>query len=232
MYDRDVKRGQHFLADKDVVMRLIQYGDISVKDVVLEIGAGTGVITNELERSAGKVYAIERDERCCEMLRATCNHAEIIQGDVLQIDLPPFDKVISNPPFSLSSKITFKLLEHDFEVAILIYQHEFAKKLIANPRTKDYGRLSVITQYFCTPEILEVLPKHVFRPMSKVVTAIVRLRRYCYKIDYSFISTVNSLFTQRRKKIKNVIPGAPYGDRRPEELGPKQFAKIASYLEK
>ena len=104
---------------------------------MFEIGAGIGNLTERLARKAKKVIAIELDPSLVNVLHDRFNkieNIEIIQGDALKIDFPEFDKVVSNLPYSISSEITFKLLRHKFKLGILMYQYEFAVRMVSPPK--------------------------------------------------------------------------------------------------
>ncbi|MDY6966630.1 MAG: 16S rRNA (adenine(1518)-N(6)/adenine(1519)-N(6))-dimethyltransferase RsmA, partial [Halobacteriota archaeon] len=228
------------------------YADITSSDVVLEIGAGSGKLTEKLEKMAGKVYAIEKDRSLCNVLEGKCRSTEVICGDVLTIDLPRFDKVVANLPYSISSGITFKLFDYDFKIGILMYQHEFAERMIAKPNTREYSRLSVSTQYFSDVRILEVVPRTAFHPRPRVKSAIVRItpREPPYDIHDMefFFDFVTAVFTQRRKKMRNailntaqisriddvkrVVSSLPEEmmDKRPEELLPEELAGLSNII--
>jgi len=214
------KEGQHFLLDDGIAARMLEYADVRSEDVVLEIGAGVGNLTEKLERRAKKVIAVEKDSRLCEVLRERCKNAEILQGDILDIEIPPFNKVVANIPFALSSPITLRLLLfHDFDVAVMMYQREFAEKMVAKRgeklrergKTKKlYGRLSVIVQTLAEVEILEFVPRRAFFPQPAVDAAIVRLKpRSVRDLETTaektlFASVVSAAFDNRRKKLKNI----------------------------
>ncbi|MHC1579193.1 MAG: 16S rRNA (adenine(1518)-N(6)/adenine(1519)-N(6))-dimethyltransferase RsmA [Candidatus Alkanophagales archaeon] len=225
------RAGQHFLIDDRVAWRQIEYADVSKSDVVLEIGAGLGSLTEKLERVAGKVYAVEKDERLCKVLRERCERAEILQGDFLKLELPKFNKVVANIPYSLSSAITYRLLQLRPEVAVIMYQKEFAERMVAKPRTKRYGRLSVLAQFFADIELLEVVPRRSFFPPPKVDSAIVRMKqkRELDAAGEEFLEFVGVLFSQRRKKLKSSIRRLGVSgcdldvERRPEELSPEEL---------
>ncbi|MHC1635696.1 MAG: 16S rRNA (adenine(1518)-N(6)/adenine(1519)-N(6))-dimethyltransferase RsmA [Candidatus Methanospirareceae archaeon] len=234
------KLDQHFLIDHAIIERMIEYGEVNERDIVLEIGAGVGNITEELEKKAKKVYAIEKDRRLCDILRERCDRGktEVIEGDFMEIELPKFDKVIANIPYSLSSQITYKLLLHGFNLAILIYQKEFAMKMVAKPKEEGYGRLAVVTQALAKVEILEKVPGRAFYPES-VESMIVRLKEKMEmgeeekKFLFDFVSAA---FMRRRKKLRKVIEDLFGGEfkeldlekleRRPEELSPEDFISI------
>lgn len=247
-----MRMDQHFLTDTRVADRIISYAEITSSDTVLEIGAGRGKLTEKLEERAGKVYAIEKDRMLCEVLRDKCSSVEIICGDVLQMDLPEFDLVVANLPYSISSEITFKLFEHTFEMAILMYQLEFAERMVAKPNTRDYSRLSVHTQYFADVRILEVVPKTAFHPQPKVKSAVVEIFPIepPFEVDDRdfFFDFVTAVFTQRRKKMKNAILNTPQISKikdvkdvvsslpndllkgRPEEYTPEELAELSNMV--
>ncbi|MEA1943906.1 MAG: 16S rRNA (adenine(1518)-N(6)/adenine(1519)-N(6))-dimethyltransferase RsmA [Euryarchaeota archaeon] len=237
---------QYILIDDLVLHRIIRYADIHHRDVVLEIGAGTGVLTEELMKCAGRVIAIESDASLVRLLnqRFKNTSAEIIHGDALEIEFPRFNKVVSNLPYSISSPITFKLLRYPFERAVLMYQYEFARRMAAAPGSKDYGKLSICVQYHADVELLEIVPGAAFSPQPDVRSAIVRLipRAPEYNVlDYGFFSKfLTAIFSQRRKKLKNSIGaftnvrdlGLPDDvlNKRPEELPAKRLAEISDII--
>jgi len=145
------KIGQNFLIDKKVAERELEYASIEKNDVVLEIGPGKGIITKLLSEKAQKVIAIEIDEKLVSELKEFLpDNVLLISGDALKVDfdlLPKFNKIVSNLPFHISSPITFKLLDFDFSLAVLIYQKEFAERMVAKSGSKDYSRISVGVYY-------------------------------------------------------------------------------------
>jgi len=231
--------GQYFLIDDGVATRMVEYADVESSDVVLEIGAGVGSLTEKLERKAKKVYAVEKDEELCEVLKERYDNksrTEVLEGDIMKLELPKFDKVVASIPFSLSSPITYKLLLHNagFGVAVLLYQKEFAQKMSAIPGSKLYGRLSVITQALADIEILELVHRDAFYPSPPVTAAIVRLREKVVENKEKFFELVTAAFGQRRKKMSSIFKTRFLGglalvelEKRPEELSPEEFVKIA-----
>ncbi|VVB89159.1 putative ribosomal RNA small subunit methyltransferase A [uncultured archaeon] len=202
------KNDQHFLIDKRVMNRIIEYGNLDSSDVVLEIGAGYGNLTELLAKRAGKVIAIEMDPQLASSIKESQN-LEVVVGDVLKMDFPQFNKVISNLPYSISSPVTFKLLRCKFDFGILMYQHEFAKRMVAAPVSKDYGRLSVTVQYYADARILEVVPAAAFSAPPQVSSAIVKLvprpAPYTVKDEDFFMRFLIAVFSQRRKTLRNAI---------------------------
>lgn len=240
------KLGQNFLIDESVADREVRYANVGDQDTVLEIGAGRGIITKKLAERAKKVIAIEIDKKLCNYLKNILpENVEIINDDATEIDfysLPKFNKIVANIPFQISSEITFKILDYEFDIAILIYQKEFAQRLVAKPRTKDYSRLTVNVYYKAYCNILELVPKSCFKPQPKVDSCIVSLIRrkeppfYLVNEDF-FFDLTRELFNKRRKKIKNVIKKYikdiaqfPYLDNRVEELTPEQIGELSNLL--
>ncbi len=252
--------GQNFLIDERVVKRQIDYAHLTGEETVLEIGPGLGVLTTELVRRAGRVVAIEKDIRLARILadelreNGLLDKCELRLGDAVKVDLGKFDKVVSNLPYQISSPITFKLLDYSFELAILMYQLEFAKRLVAKVGTDDYSRLTVNLYYKAEARILEKVPRSAFFPMPNVDSAIVELRAREHPpfevIDENvFKEVVNAIFTQRRKKVKNgllsnwkkftndrsklefaIVRLLPHMDSRAEELSPEEIACISNAI--
>ncbi len=247
-------KGQHFLKDERVLQRIVEYAQVGGGDVVLEIGAGTGNLTRALAAKAKYVYAIELDKKLASNLRLqfTGGNIEVIEGNALKLEFPEFNKVVANLPYYISSDLTFKLLHHKFELGVLMYQKEFAERMIASPGSESYGRLSVTAQHYAEIEILEIVPRSAFHPVPEVDSAIVRLKprkpSYEVKDEEFFLKLVTACFSKRRKKLKNAILKAasalklnraaleeaikenPLRNRRAEELSAAEFAVLANEL--
>jgi 16S rRNA (adenine1518-N6/adenine1519-N6)-dimethyltransferase len=247
LMDRGIKParslGQHFLIDNDVAARMVDYANVSSEDIVLEIGAGVGSVTEKLVQRAKKVYAVEKDKELCSILKERYGDRgdtiDIIEGDILKIKLSGFDKVVASIPFSLSSPITYKLLLRNFGLAVVLYQKEFAQKMIASPRSPLYGRLSVITQALADIEILEGVHRDAFYPSPHVKTAIVRLREKAalerVQDKKKFFEFVTQAFEHRRKMMRHIFKTRGYSaltnlKKRPEELSADEFAQIAQNI--
>lgn len=170
--------GQHILKNPLVVNSMVEKSAIKSTDVVLEIGPGTGNMTVKLLEKAKKVVACEVDPRMAAELRkrvqGTALHAKlhVMIGDVLKNDLPYFDACVANMPYQISSPFVFKLLLHRpfFRCAILMFQREFAQRLVAQPGEKLYCRLSVNTQLLAKVDHIMKVGKNNFRPPPKVST--------------------------------------------------------------
>ena len=138
------QKGQNFLINSDVIKFQLAQANISSNDIVLEIGGGLGNLTRCIVNNVKKTYVIEADKKLAQFLQDTyssTSNIEVIIGDAVKVDFPSFTKCISNLPYQISSPITFKLLRHPFEMAILMYQKEFAQRFFAVPGSSDYSRL-------------------------------------------------------------------------------------------
>jgi len=241
------KLGQNFLIDENVATREVSYANISKNDIVLEIGPGKGILTKLLAEKAKEVIAIEIDLNLIdELKRKLPSNVKLIHNNALKIDfftLPKFNKIVSNLPFQISSPITFKFLEYNFDIAVLIYQEEFANRMVARYGNNDYSRLSVGIYYKAKCEILEKVSKTCFKPRPKIDSCIIKLTRRNTPpfnvIDESFFfNLTKKLFSYRRKKIKNIIneyyqisdKRIPYTENRVEELTPEQIGNLSNFL--
>jgi 16S rRNA (adenine1518-N6/adenine1519-N6)-dimethyltransferase len=239
------RKGQNFLVDRGVLSRIADYAKLNTSDSVLEIGAGSGNLTEVLSRRAGRVYAVEVDSNLAAGLKGRFANVEVIEGDAIKVELPDYNKVVSNLPYQISSKMTYRLLSRPFDLAVLMYQKEFAKRLIAEPGTEDYGRLSMVTGHYARAEILEYVSRTAFRPNPRVGSAIVRLcpRKDRPNVNYdSFMWLVTGLFSHRRKKLGSALKAMGVSsealtvlersvlDKRVEDIDPDRAAWLSEKL--
>ncbi|NXT66859.1 DIM1 transferase, partial [Chaetops frenatus] len=175
--------GQHILKNPLVVNSIIDKAALRRTDVILEVGPGTGNLTVKMLEKVKKVIACEIDPRLVgelqKRVQGTClaNKLEIKVGDILKTDLPFFDACVANLPYQISSPFVFKLLLHRpfFRCAILMFQREFALRLVAKPGSKLYCRLSINTQLLARVDHLMKVGKNNFRPPPKVESSVVRI---------------------------------------------------------
>jgi len=245
---------QHFLVDDRVLDRVPTYADEFDRSHVLEIGAGTGALTDRLLAVADHVTTVERDSDLAAFVREEFADARergdltVVEGDALSVDLPDYSVCISNLPYGVSSEVTFRLLPRG-KPAVLMYQAEFAERMAAEAGTSEYGRLSVAAQHYADVEVVETVPKEAFDPQPRVESAIVRLTPrdpdYEVRDEAFFLDFVKALFTQRRKTLRNAIrntghiSGLDDTDAvvdalsedvlsvRPGDLEPREFAAVA-----
>ncbi|MEM0493206.1 MAG: 16S rRNA (adenine(1518)-N(6)/adenine(1519)-N(6))-dimethyltransferase RsmA [Candidatus Thermoplasmatota archaeon] len=244
---RRVRFSQHFLVDEGVARREVAYADVNSEDVVLEIGPGRGVLTRIIARYAKQVIAVEIDNSFIDYLkRSLPDNVTVINADVLSIDLstlPVFSKVVANLPFEISSPVTSLLLEQRFKKAVLMYQKDFAERMVAKPGGKDYSSLSINVYYHAGCRMLEVVSRYCFSPVPRVDASLVEIiprekPPFYVKDEVFFFDMVKRLFMHRRKKIRYVIRGyylrdtgdLPYMDKRVEELAPEQIADLSNMI--
>lgn len=204
--------GQNFVVNANLLERMISYASVTTDDVVLEVGAGLGFLTQLLSRECKRVIAVEFDSRLITILKKQLHdlqNVDLIEGDVLKVPVPPFNKFVSTPPYAISSPLLFWLLERKFDCAVLTFQKEFAERLAASVGSKDYGRLTVTTYYRAEAELLEHVPKELFYPQPDVSSMIVRLKPkeppFQVEDEETFLELVRTLFIQRNKKMRNAI---------------------------
>jgi 16S rRNA (adenine1518-N6/adenine1519-N6)-dimethyltransferase len=207
-------KDQHFLINERAVRRIADL--INVRDrVVLEIGPGSGALTRALLDSGALVRAVEIDAGLVEELglifadEIAEGRLEVICGDAARCELPPFELVVSNLPYSASSKITFRLLDAGFEEAVLMYQAEFAHRMVAPAGTPECGRLSIMIQTYCCVERCFDLAPQCFSPKPQVRSTVVRIipRGPIFPISDKklYADVVRALFAHRRKTVRNCL---------------------------
>jgi len=175
--------GQHILKNPLVVNALVEKSALRPTDTVLEIGPGTGNMTVRILDQVKNVIACEVDPRMVAELQKRVqgtpyqSKLQIMVGDVIKTDLPFFDVCVANVPYQISSPLVFKLLLHRpfFRCAVLMFQREFAQRLVAEPGDKLYCRLSINTQLLARVDHLMKVGKNNFRPPPKVESSVVRI---------------------------------------------------------
>ncbi len=210
--------GQNFLIDTAVVDRIIEVGEISEKDNVVEIGPGRGFLTRALACRAGRVLAIEKDEElasfCQNSLRAP--NLEILAGDVLEVDWEEIltqrefldFKLVANIPYYITGKILRLFLENSFQPSILVLmvQKEVAERICAKPG--KLGVLSLSVQYFGEPEMVEIVPREKFNPVPDVDSAVLKIvvkneNRLSPEEEKKFFRLIKVGFSSPRKTLVN-----------------------------
>lgn len=214
-------KGQNFLIAPWVPESIAGAAGVREDVGVLEIGPGVGPLTQQLALRAGKVCAVEVDERLKPILEITlegCGNVELVWGDVLKLDIPALVKeklpglrpvACANLPYYITSPILTALLEAEcFQAVTVMVQKEVAQRIAARPGTAEYGAFSVFCQYYAEPELLFDVPAHCFVPQPKVTSAVVTLRvRQARPWDIHdeqlFFRVVRASFAMRRKKLSN-----------------------------
>ncbi|MGB9675701.1 MAG: 16S rRNA (adenine(1518)-N(6)/adenine(1519)-N(6))-dimethyltransferase RsmA [Candidatus Bathyarchaeales archaeon] len=247
--------GQNFMVNPPIFRLMADYACVTENDTVLDIGAGMGFLTKFLAKECKKVLAVEFDAKLVKMLREqlkTHQNVEIIEGDVLKVPIPQFNKVVSIPPYNISSHLLLWLFNKKFECAVLILQKEFASRLFAPIGSEEYGWLAVITYYNAEVELLDEVSNWMFYPQPEVDSIIVRLKPkkphpFMVKDEKLFQKIVKFLFNRRNRKVRNVISSFiksagflttdkaknilesfSFIDKRVRELAPEDFGELAN----
>ncbi len=226
-------------------------------DVTLDIGAGLGFLTRFLAGKCKIVLAVETDKAIARILReqtARTPNVKIIECNILKAEVPPFNKVVSIPPYNISSPLLLWLFDKHFDSAALTIQKEFADRLTASVGSEDYGWLTILTYYYAEVELLKKVPRSAFYPQPRVDSIIIRLiprktKPFRLKDETTFRPIVQSLFTQRNRKVSNAIlpylEGTclqpkrkaarnaeilPFSDVRVRELTPQELGVLANAI--
>ncbi|PID58978.1 MAG: ribosomal RNA small subunit methyltransferase A [Ignavibacteriae bacterium] len=247
------KFGQNYLIDRNIVQKMVRTLALKKSDSVLEIGPGKGFITKELVKAADSVTAVEIDTRVIEQLNKNFDNLIIHNKNITKINLedlklrPPI-KVIGNIPFNITGDILFKLIENKKIIsdAVLIVSLDIAKRITANYRTKEYGSLTVIMNYFATSKIIQKVSRNVFYPKPNIDSAILHLKfnkEEIKEIDNQFfIKVIKASFGNRRKTLNNSLRNSIFGhhdfnnseislSKRAEELELNDFLKLTRFIQ-
>lgn len=226
--------GQNFLIDGNVLSNIVAAAELDKSKGALEIGPGIGALTGRLADAAGKVTAVEIDQRLVPILNdilADRPHVTIVHGDVLKLNLRElFERqfegvsgisVVANLPYYVTTPILMKLLEERLPLQhiVVMIQKEVAQRMAAKPGGKEYGSLSVAVQYYCEPKLVCTVPHTVFIPQPNVDSAVIKLTlRDKPAVDVPdeafFFRVVQASFAQRRKTLANNLTAFVGKDKR------------------
>lgn len=247
--------GQHFLLDLNLTRRIARAAGAIGEGSVIEIGPGPGGLTRALlECGAGRLVAVERDERCAaalaEVAAAYPGRLEVVMGDALRIDpamlTPAPRRIVANLPYNIATALLLRWLERpgDYAGMTLMFQKEVADRLLAQPGDPDYGRLSVLVQWLCRVRRLFDVPASAFVPPPKVTSSVVEIvprEAPLAAADRRSLERITqAAFGQRRKMLRASL--RPLGGealllacgidptRRAEELTIEDFARLARHL--
>ena len=245
--------GQHFLVDQSVLMQIVQSIGLSQHDHCIEIGPGKGALTQYLLATSAKIHAIEIDQRFKGMLEEWAEknpHFSFTLGDVLDVGInnlvPKSEQsyVVGNLPYEISTPLLFKLIPDRSSIKKMVFllQKEVVDRITANVNTPEYGRLSVMMQYYFDVEALCVVPPEAFSPPPKVVSQVVQLipieREWADPAEFE--AFVKHLFAQKRKMLRQrfkvqMVPQdwANVGiepTSRPQDIELKRVIQLYEYL--
>jgi 16S rRNA (adenine1518-N6/adenine1519-N6)-dimethyltransferase len=249
-----VRLGQNFLSDPNLLDAIVRDAELRREDVVLEVGAGEGVLTERLVAMAAHVHAIEIDRRLEGALAPLAARPDLTLhwGDAMELDLAGLDPVptavVANLPYSVATPLILRTIEQLPSVRrwTVMVQREIADRLRAAPGSRTYGSPSVVAQLACEVRLLRTVDPAVFRPRPRVESAILALRRTGHGADEATRELVRAAFAHRRKalarSLEHVRPGTlartrraledldlPAGARA-EALSPDDFAALSAKL--
>jgi len=250
------KLGQNFMVESQVFQKMAHHAQLGQGDTVLEIGAGLGFLTRFLSEKCRTVLAVEFDPRLVSILReqlSCATNVNVIEGNVLKVNVPAFNKIVSIPPYQISSRLLTWIFKKDFDRAVLIFQKEFADRLTATVGSEDYGWLTVFTHYHAQVELLDEIPKSMFYPRPKIDSTIMCLKpkkpKAALTSEASFERLLQVLFTRRNRTVRSaamaylkhkcgttkqdvakIADSLPLGDKRVRELTPEDFGALANAI--
>lgn len=248
--------GQHFLRDENICRNIVSVLHPAASDLLLEIGPGEGALTKYLAPIVQRLVVVDVDTRVVSRMRAMFPGIDVVHQDFLEVDLEEMMRiygkvlrVVGNIPYHITSPILFHILDHRSAVrdATLMVQKEVAQRLVARPRTKDYGILSVFFQLFADVELVFDVPGNAFYPKPDVMSSIVQLLfltkpRMEILNEGVFRSMIRSIFGKRRKMLRGslryfcdeqgcMMPTAEVDlTRRPEELSIAELVQLSNTL--
>ncbi len=253
--------GQNFLTDKNVQRKLIVSYNLGALDYVLEIGAGYGELTKLIAHNAAFVYALEIDAGLCKILNENTKeypNIKVINRDILKFDLKRYFKglkakikVLGNIPYYITSPIIEHLLKHreKIETVFITVQKEFAKRIVADAGSKEYGSFSCFVQYYSIPKIIFLIKRNSFSPAPKVDSCLLELKirqapAVKVKDEKLLFKVIRASFNKRRKTLRNsldgIVPLQKLSDFfkennvdiniRPEDLTLKDFARLINNI--
>lgn len=247
--------GQNFLRDENIARKIVAAVNPQPEDTVLEIGPGEGVLTKYIASSCRRLIVVDIDERVIRKMHASYPNGEIEikHEDFLDTNLAALRsggtalRIVGNIPYNITTPILFHILDNRAHVrdATLMMQREVARRLIAQPNTKDYGILAVFTQMFTRVKLLFDVSPSCFFPAPSVMSSVVQLRvlecpLYALKDEEFFRGMVRAVFGKRRKTLRNslqyfleevpVLPSRFDLSHRPEALSIEQLADLANAL--
>ena len=233
--------GQSFLINPKIYEKIIETSEIKKGEKVLEIGAGTGILTRYLIDAGADVVAVEKDRDLIPELKKNAPEAEIIKGDILKTDLPNLKgyKIVANIPYYLTSRLIKTIFEKWLKpkLIVLMVQHEIAKRITAKP--PEMSMLSLSVQYYSKPKIVMKVGKGNFWPISEVDSAILKLTpKEGVERNDKLFELAKKAFSGKRKKLGNTLKAYKEifekigldSNRRPETLTPEEWLKLAASI--
>ncbi len=254
-----VKLGQNFLVDRNILDVIERLAELSPQDVVLEIGGGEGILSERLATQARHLHVVEIDRALEPGLRSLLpsETATLHMGDALELDLTEFDppptKIVANLPYGVAATVILRTVEvlESVSLWLVMVQREVGERLAAAPGTSAYGIPSVLAQTACDVKVVRAISRTVFRPVPRVDSVLVRLRRRDRAAGPPLRKLINDSFAHRRKTLPGSLalaPGWPKDiriraigaleaiglppDIRAERLAPRDFHRLIAELKR
>jgi 16S rRNA (adenine1518-N6/adenine1519-N6)-dimethyltransferase len=250
-----VRLGQNFLADPNLLDAIVRDAALRPEDVVLEVGAGEGVLSERLAETAAHLHSVEIDRGLKPALSELAARPDVTLhwGDAMRLDLAALDPaptaMVANLPYSVATPVILRTIEllPTLESWTVMVQREIADRLRAAPDSRTYGSPSVVVQLACEVELARTVDPAVFRPRPRVESAILRLRRTGPGADPATRALVRAAFAHRRKSLARSLEHGSAGslaaaraalaelglaeDARAEALAPGEFAALSAKLQ-
>jgi len=249
--------GQNFLKDPNIIRKITDEINPDPTDNIIEIGPGSGALTEQLFEACPGMIAVEIDKRSIDELKEKFPGLQLLNKDFLEVDLHSLAKsspdkknklrITGNIPYNITSPVLFKMILNNDLISdsVLMVQYEVARRITAKKGTKDYGILTVLLNYFCDAKFCFRVSPNVFFPKPKVFSAVIHLFFKKIKMDAPerqiFIDVVKASFGKRRKILKNSLSSSIFTDidfsdsgidlsLRAEQLNAEDFLKLAEYV--
>ena len=227
--------GQNFIIDKNTINKIVRIIQPEKNEHIIEIGPGKGAITMPLLDKVQSITAIEIDPLLIQYLKDKKKINLILENEDVMDWIPSFKdkrRVVGNLPYYISSPIIFKLIKDErFHEIIIMLQKELGLRMLANPHSKDYSRISVMAQTFCDIKYETDISRNVFNPKPNVDSCIISLKRKKIKLDFDKYSRyIRYAFQHKRKKIKNNLKNyiseeglKVFGERRAQDISVNEY---------
>ena len=232
--------GQNFLIDDNMLEEIVNSADITKDDLVIEIGPGLGNLTEYILSRAKYAILVEIDLKMIKVLEDRFKDRKnyiLINDDILKVNIDKLVeeikskndlsfrsvKVVANLPYYITTPIIFKLLEDENSISdiTVMVQKEVAQRMVAKPKSKDFGILTLMVDYFSNANIIVLVPNSSFIPEPGVMSAVINLkknRKYSVKNEKMFFELIHKAFAQRRKKMINSLSSTNFNNMTKQEL--------------
>ena len=232
--------GQNFLIDDNILENIVSSSNIGKEDLVIEIGPGLGNLTEYILQNCKYALLVEIDPKMIEVLEYRFNdrnNFKLVNEDILKVDVDNMIKsieeeigykfknirVVANLPYYITTPILFKLLEDEnkIDTITVMIQKEVAERMVANPKSKEYGILTLMVEYFSDAKIEVIVPNSSFIPEPGVTSAVISLSKrskYNVKNEKLFFELIHKAFAQRRKKMTNSLIAGKFNNMEKEEI--------------